>query len=242
MKRKIIIITLIVISVITIGVGVFLINTDILKNTTTIKDTPLSLEEKSKNLSPILEQILYYNTYLSNEFPIKDIDKLDNPAKTKFLLNITCNLETSEVSVSDLEKVGEKYFEDFKIVKKDIKTSNDQVLYKYKNNKFTYVTSEEVLYEINIKDQKIIATENKWVVQAKIYYSTTKHLDQTKIEKKIYQDIDLINKQDPLFTISSDITNYQEDIPQTVDEKLKTVTYNFKKVDQLYKLDSILFE
>lgn len=155
MKRKIIIITLIVISVITIGVGVFLINTDILKNTTTIKDTPLSLEEKSKNLSPILEQILYYNTYLSNEFPIKDIDKLDNTAKTKFLLNITCNLETSEVSVSDLEKVGEKYFEDFKIVKKDIKTSNDQVLYKYKNNKFTYVTSEEVLYETNIKDQKI---------------------------------------------------------------------------------------
>lgn len=148
---------------------------------------PEKIEEKEERtemyyseVQKILKQIDMYNEILKSEYPIHDINKIDNQLKLQF--GIYALQEDEKIhnyyQIEDMKDIYSKYLvKDFKTIYEDIKCPmGDDVLYKLDNDtkKYTLVdTHQHGMVTMNVNTYFVSGKieDNKYIIETNILYS-----------------------------------------------------------------------
>ena len=211
---------------------------DILSNSIGHK---LSDNEYFQYYNDISLTISYFDLYLNMFYPIEDVEELDDETKTMFLLNLTTNYKDKNITRNKLENYKNKYFYDFELVSSDIKF-DDQVLYEYKNNKYTYKNTNIGVCDIYSKEISSDAYDNKWIIKKKNYY-VRPYNNSGIIENRVYSNIDdCLKNKDNIYSFVGDVRVLENEDYLKVEDALYTYIYTFSKNDNKYIMDSIIIE
>ena len=241
MKKKIPIIILFIALLIT-AIGVFLLFNNSKKEEKTpkkeIKEEIESIETEKYNevKEQVQNEISIFDMYLSNLYPIKNIDSIKDEDKTLLLLKELSNEENNSIDEKKVLEESKKHFNNYNLYRK----TTD--LYNYNNEKYTLINNK---YEVcNIKT--IITTEEsnkkEWITTKKVYYTKLDLKDQEnlKYEVKVYKSYkDCTSNSNELLKKESAITTIEEEDYKTIEDNLNTLKYTLINTDGIYKITSI---
>ena len=241
MKKKLpIIIVLIAIVITAIGV-VLLINTKPKEEKQTKKEvkkeeTAIDTEKYNEVQEQVQNEISIFDMYMSNLYPIEDIDKIKDEDKTKLLVKVLSKEDIESVEEDKVLEESKKHFDNYNLYKK----STDS--YKYENNKYSVVKNNYETCSIKTITTKEINNQEEWITTKKVYYVKLDLKDPNKLtyEVKVYKNYkDCSNNKNELLTKDNTITTISEEDYNSIEKDLKTLTYTLKNTDGTYKITSI---
>lgn len=206
----------------------------------------LSEEEAQKEYQkfyPTLEKtLLYCNSYLLEQYPISQFDKLSSQDKTLFLLNILNSSSETDLTKKKIEKEKLNYFDKDTILYFNTITQKDgKVLYQYddKKEQFIYHHYPATEYHMLSKgiSSKIYTTQ--WVIKRRAYYVEKKATGQEYPKRVFKSRTDVKNKKNEIFTVYDNEHLFTNAEYQKVEKQLEIITYTFKKIEGQYRLVSI---
>lgn len=236
------------ISVILIGFSVFLIAIGCLflyyKQPLAIdeidsSDKRLTATEYSKYVSAIQQTADYFDSYMSDDYSMVDINAINADKKTLFILKKICNYQIKQVSLEQVTKEAKRYFIEFEPYLDDIEDSTGTVLYRYKNKQYTYVSSEAQLYNFVTKDISSEGYQDHWILKKKGYYVKST-LDDDHYVNTVYATFkDYKNNKNALATYTNTFMALTDEDYAKIQKDLKTITYYFVKKGETYYIESI---
>lgn len=245
MKNKKVIIllsTVIGILLITIGLGIFSLNSswNDKKKISETEKQKLSEEEKTDNYQKISEKITFLEFYLSDIYPIEDANKLSEKEKTLFLLKSSCNYSNKTITEEQLIEKAHEYFKDFNLYQGDLKDKKGKVLYSYEKGKYSIKTVDDSKITTMGYELSNNGTKDKWIVKRKLYYT-----DFTLDDINFTYTTNFYAKKDdkkPIFTRTSETNSMslKKEEYQKIESKLETATYEFIKENNNYLLKSVI--
>lgn len=239
MKKKIIIIIIIVI----IAIGLIFAGSILLKNIEKPQKEviqKLDTDEETKFTSEVLTKVSSLEANLYQKFPIDDLEKLDDTTKTKFILDVV-SASSKEVTVKQVQAEAKKYFNNFSIVKKDIKVDKDAA-YTYKNN--TYTKNITVGNRCSLKTNVISKNKvnDNYIVKSKYYYinGSKNSVEDLEATIKVYKTLkDCEDKTSEILSITNKTIGISNEDYEKIKEQLNTYVYTISKD---YKVLSIKSE
>lgn len=202
----------------------------------------VSTKEYSEYVSDIQKTTIYFDTYMSNIYSLDNVDAISVEEKTLFILRKICNYQTKTVSVSQVEEEAKFYFIDFDAFLQDVKNNKGQVLYSYQNNQYTYVASEDKLCTFATLDVSSDGYDDLWVVKKKYYYIKSS-LGNNDYLNTVYLTLnDCINEKNKIHSFGGTTTFLLKEDINTIQSKLKTITYQFIRRGKNYYMNSIQME
>lgn len=194
-----------------------------------------------KEVDEILKQIDMYNYIFSEEYPINDVNQLDNQLKLRFgvyALNSNENID-NYYSEDDLDDIYKNYFSDgFKVIYEDIKCpSKDGVLYTLNNDTKTYVKEEKHEHgtsSIDIDTYYVSDTikGNQYIIDTNILYSNYCNEVCSPDNSGYYTSYsDAVKGGEPVIYKRNEYNDIKENLPIT--------TFTFIKNKSHYKLKSV---
>ena len=245
-KGKKLIITIIVMALIIFGLGGYITYDKVFapkskpKTKQSRKIKKSSVEKiKDEEVEQVMKQINAYNTFLSNDYPITEISKIDNQKILKFAYMTIENANTT-FTEKQVDKVIKEYFgNEFKYKNEDINCFlNDGVLYKYDENTGIYT-----FYGIHGHGGSSIERGKSYYIDGEY----DKDKNEYKVKVKIlygppagdtYGPIDTFykepNSKDKIYEIDiNTLENFNDekydDVYKEVKDKLPITTFIFKK-------------
>lgn len=238
------IVVLSILGVILVIAGIVLSSNMIFSNKKDTKpiNKQLNSTEYSKYNSIIQKKTSYIDLHFANQYPINDFKKLTSEEKTLFLLKILSNYKNKEVTVEQLKKEMPNYFSTFELNLKDIKGKDGKVLYRYENEKFTYVLAEDTPYTVVTKELSSTGYKDRWILKRKIYYmKVTKENNQYK--NTIFSNLsDCQKNKNSIYTTTSTMNMITEEEFDKIKDKLTTITYHFKNKKDNYVIEKVTTE
>lgn len=203
-------------------------------------DKKLNAKEYAKYYKKIQLISNYFDMYLAEEYPIKKVEALDDQKKNLLLLNIICNYEKQQATITEVEKLSKDYFVNFKPIRKDMKGSTGDVLYYYKDNTYKQaLLRQDEIYTFATKEIKSDAYETYWILKKKGYYLHSS-FDGTTYTNTVYATFkDYKEHKNALATFNNSVMALTSGDYEKIMEQLKTVTYHFTRKGNNYYLDSI---
>ena len=241
MKKKIIIIIIIIIVI--IAIGLIFAGSILLKNIEKPQKEviqKLDTDEETKFTSEVLTKVSSLEANLYQKFPIDDLEKLDDTTKTKFILDVV-SASSKEVTVKQVQAEAKKYFNNFSIVKKDIKVDKDAA-YTYKNN--TYTKNITVGNRCSLKTNVISKNKvnDNYIVKSKYYYinGSKNSVEDLEATIKVYKTLkDCEDKTSEILSITNKTIGISNEDYEKIKEQLNTYVYTISKD---YKVLSIKSE
>lgn len=240
MKKKIIIIIIIIVI---IAIGLIFAGSILLKNIEKPQKEviqKLDTDEETKFTSEVLTKVSSLEANLYQKFPIDDLEKLDDTTKTKFILDVV-SASSKEVTVKQVQAEAKKYFNNFSIVKKDIKVDKDAA-YTYKNN--TYTKNITVGNRCSLKTNVISKNKvnDNYIVKSKYYYinGSKNSVEDLEATIKVYKTLkDCEDKTSEILSITNKTIGISNEDYEKIKEQLNTYVYTISKD---YKVLSIKSE
>lgn len=201
------------------------------------------ISDYKKYYKDILKTLIYADSYLLEEYPIKDFQDMSNNDKSKFLLNILSSKTEENLTREKVNRLKKKYFSPATVLSfEDIVDKEGKVLYSYdKSSRKFKVTNNDFGrdYLIGTKEIDSNIDKEKWVIKRKIYYVEFTPIDNPYPRRYYKSKEDLINKQSEIFTISSAEVAFTDEDFALIQDQLETVVYTFRKFNNNYILESI---
>ena len=232
--RKVIVIILFTLSFILISSGMVLSITGFSGN----RANMLNKEEYNKYQPIVHDTIMKYNDIFSNYYPIEDFNDFSDEFKTLFLLKTNLKEDVGEIDVATLEKESSKYFNNFEIIKQDIKI-NDSLLYSYEDEKYYFVSNIQSNCKVVVKDYSDNAYKDKWISKNKLYFVNKEAIAGKYSVYSTLNDCD--NDKKSLFSYNEDEKMSNDDY-ELIKSKLNTYVYTFNRVSDRYIIKSIKIE
>jgi len=183
--------------------------------------------------------IMYFDYIFSDQYPIKDFNKLSAKDKTLLLVATKLDIENREIGVAELERIKDNYFEDFDLTLKDLKV-DDRVIYKYENGSFTYNGAIGGACLATGKEIAENAYHEYWAIEKKVYFMSQEIENNGSIQGKIYKNLkDCEKKKNVVFSFPYDGGGFTEKDFESIKSKLNTYVYKFKKIGNEYFIESI---
>lgn len=196
----------------------------------------------AKYYKDVESAITKLNMFLIDEFPINDISKISDKAKTKFLLDILNDKDDSKLSIDRVETENDKYFDiNGKVYLETIKNQTNKIMYEYnsKNKAFISRNNNYVSYVVNSKVINTKVNSNKLITKRKLYF-VEKTVTGSEYPKRVYKSIsDATKKQNAVFTIGDAQHLFTDEEYEKVKKEFATYTYTFVKMNKKYKIKSI---
>lgn len=253
-KNYQLILIIVLISVLMICLGFFL--------TTSKKETPKKESKQEKetveNLEinnitqkdfeiiekDIMTTLDNYDSYLSNEFPIKDIQKISSTKKTKFVLDILFKKDRSEVGKDEVLQEGKKYFSDFQPEEKDIEIAKEKYYFFLNNAYIRNLNTKDTNCKVQTNIVSTKVNNKEWVVKKKIFYINYSFNEKkSNIEIRVYKNYnDCVKSNNSIYNKTSNVISLDEEEYKKIQDKLNTASYYFKKDNSSYSLNSILID
>ena len=238
--KKIIIALITLIGVLLIIIGIYLIiHNDIQKKEVETISTPLTNEEYNNSYSNIISTSNYFETFLSNKYPIENVQDMTPKNKTKFILDIICGVDNNKATKKEVKKEMSKYFLTPEVYLDDIEI-NGKILYKYSNNIFTNVESEDsqCIFVTNFLEEE--AFSDYWILKKKAYYINQTLNDDNTYSNNVYiTEKDCDNEENSIYSFTDINYMLDEESFDKLKQKLKTITYTYKKNSNKYYIEKI---
>lgn len=187
----------------------------------------------------VVQNAYYFDNTFFNEYPINDVDKLSPRDKTYILLNIVGSDENNLTTVQQLLEAMPNHFTSFDLYLGDIKDSDGEVLYKFENNTYTYITSESPEYYMYTKELYNEITPTSWVAKKKMYFLKA-YANNGKLIIDVYKSPKSKKKIYSYTSPSSmSLVGLSDEEFDKVKDKLDTITYQYIRSGENYILKSI---
>ena len=241
MKKKIPIIILFIALIIT-AIGVFLIFMNPNKKEKTPKKEvqeeiePIETEKYSEVKEQVQNEINIFDMYLSNLYPIEDIDSIKDEDKTLLLLKVLSNEENNSIEEEKVTEESKKHFNNYNLYKK----STDS--YSYSNKKYNLINNKYEACSIKTIITNEESNKEEWITSKIIYYVKLDLKDQEtlKYEVKVYKSYkDCNSNSNQILKKESALTTIEEEDFNTIKDSLNTIKYTLKNTDGIYKITSI---
>ena len=193
----------------------------------------------------IVSQTTYFELYFFEDLENFETSKLSDKDKTKFILDMLYNSITSfkEISSSEVVSEGRKYFSDFNLYRNSISSSDGNILYKYDNDKYSYVTSDSSnFFTFTFYDVSSDAYVDYWIEKKKLYFIKKEVKEDNQYICNVFSSMSDYKNNKSIYSFTCDEFTSIVDDYSKIENLLKTYTYTFKKVGKNYYLDSIKME
>lgn len=199
----------------------------------------LSTTEYSKNISNVHQVASYFDSYMSDLYPLINMNSINSKEKTLFVLKKNCNYKKKNISVEKVKEEAKGYFLDFEPYLGDIKDSTGRILYRYQNNQYIYVVAEAQFYNFVTKDISSEGYQDYWILKKKGYYIKSVLEDEHYVNTVYATFKDYRDNKNALATFSNTTMSLAERDYAEIQKQLKTITYYFIKNGETYYIDSI---
>lgn len=195
----------------------------------------LSFEEQEIYRNQLFDQINNYNTFLYEEYPIKNMNSLSDVSKTKFILDILFLDNSESITLEEVVEKANDYFDKFNIYKGNIGS------YSYSNNSFTKGVEDMKYCNITTMPIEVKHENDTWLVKEKYYYqSVSMRGDAESFVVSVFSDKKSCddNKNRVLKVKNSNAFISDEDYMK-ISNKLNNITYKFINKNGNYIISSI---
>lgn len=243
MKKKIRLFVLIFFAVSSILLGLFFQvysekNNQLKETKKSLPESKLSKKEELSVYQDISKKTSLYDSFMSELYPIEDVNKLSSKEKTLFLLR-SSNNSNKEINIEQLQKKLNNFFDEFDIYKGQIKDKKGKVLYNYKKGVYTFAGFNNSVLTPSSYEISSDGTNKRWTVKKKLYYFKFS-LDENSY---IYTTEFYANQNDkePMLVkkSKSNSSSLTKEEFEKVKSTIATVTYNFVKKNGTYILKSV---
>lgn len=190
-------------------------------------------------VNTMLSQIELYNEVLKSEYPISNLNNIDNQLKLQFgILALKKNENISNYyKIEDIKEIYHNYFKQgFKAIYEDIDCPyQDDILYKLNNETYTFVDhhahgSTSIDIDTYFVSGKIDG--NKYILNTHILYSNYCNDTCSPEQSSYYSSYqDCVEEKAPIMDTRSQYNKIKEELPVT--------TFTFIKDKNLFRLESI---
>lgn len=235
-KKTLISIIIIILSIILIITGYVLLKSE-QNNKKPVEEKQSELAKEAEEQSEILDRIYLLQLNMAQDYPIDDFQNIDDSKKTKFILDSLSKVN-NEITTEEVIEEAKKYFEEFNIVKKEIK-ENNKLIYSYKDEKYKKETYEGSRCTIRTSIETKEKDNDKFIVKTKYYYlsGTKATAEDLLVKVNAYATLnDCEANTNELFTTTNNQIAISDSEYSLIKDKLNTYTYN---ISSSYKIMSI---
>ncbi|MBQ3435574.1 MAG: hypothetical protein IJH13_00975 [Bacilli bacterium] len=185
----------------------------------------------------IVPKIEVYNNVLGQNYPIKNLDEINDMQKTLVLLtSINKDGSKKEVSTDELDETKYKYFLSVNYYKKPIK-SNNLTVYKVKDDKYLYNGQDNNLNIFPLQTEfKELYTDYIVVAQKLLFLKLTVIEEPKIIKNEVYKDP---KAKEKVYEFEGE-PNFTDEEQKQLSDKLDTYLYRFEKYGDEYLLTSVI--
>lgn len=239
--KRIIMIVCLLLGLFLLGYGIQMIDDDKNLNNNNIADTiseKLNGKAYNKYYFDIVDVTNYFDVYLADKYPINNIDDVSYKDKTKFLLDILCDVDTNSVDFEKLNEENKKYFYNNKLVKESIKGNEGEVLYTFEKSK--YFLKRKMGYNYLIVSRLLSAEgfTDRWTVKKKLYYLDV-NIVGDMYQLKVYKTIADFKEGKVLKVFNKNDYVLNESDYKSIEDSLEVFVYKFRKINKSYYLESV---
>lgn len=200
-------------------------------------------QDYMKYHSSVEDLLVLVDNVMYNSYPISDFQSISSKKKTELLINIVFTHSNFKVLKSNLElKKQEVFSDDISLIYDDFETNNYKFAYDKTTEEYTIleVVSANFNVESHIIDEYFL-DDGTWVITKGIYFVESTYLPDiypqrifasSQDAKKLKNEIYTVNNAEESLSVDK---NYKK-----VKDLIKTYTYTLKKVDDVYKIQSII--